>query len=117
MLCPNYQMLDGNGHICEDCVSKGLKCAVKHKCYRNSRVQTLICVISTWFHRHTGILSKINYIALTDFNKEKLLQLKYISPKCVFVKPNFTFERASEIVQGKKALQAESSSIIMLIHL
>ena len=58
--------------------------------YRDgSRMQTLICVISTWIHRHTGILGKINYIALTEFNKEKLLQLKQIRPEQVFVKPNF----------------------------
>ena len=37
----------------------------------------------------TGIYGKINYICLTDFNKEKLLELKQIKPERVFVKPNF----------------------------
>lgn len=87
-LCPGATFYR-DGYICEDCVSKGLGCAIKHKCYRGSRMQTLICVISTWIHRHTGILGKINYIALTEFNKEKLLQLKQIRPEQVFVKPNF----------------------------
>ena len=99
LLCPGATFYR-DGHICEDCVSKGLKCAVKHKCYRNSRAQTLICVISTWIHRHTGILGKINYIALTEFNKEKLLQLKYIKSERVFVKPNFTFEVPHETQKG-----------------
>ena len=89
-LCPGATFYR-DGRICEDCVIKGLKCAIKHKCYRNSRAQTLICVISTWIHRHTGILGKINYICLTEFNKEKLLQLRYIKPENVFIKPNFTF--------------------------
>ena len=89
-LCPGATFYR-DGHICEECVSKGLNCAVKHKCYRNSRAQTLICVINTWIHRHTGILHKINYIALTEFNKKKLLQLKQIDTERVFVKPNFTF--------------------------
>ncbi len=91
LLCPGATFYR-DGHICEDCVSKGLGCAVKHKCYRGSRAETLICVISTKIHRLTGIYGKINYICLTEFNREKLLQLKQIKPEKVFVKPNFTFD-------------------------
>lgn len=88
LLCPGA-LFFRNGHICEDCVSKGLICALKHKCYRGSFFQTLVCVISTKIHRLTGIYGKINYICLTEFNKEKLLQLKEINKDKVFVKPNF----------------------------
>jgi hypothetical protein len=97
LLCPGATFYR-DGHICEDCVSKGMRCAVQHRCYRNSRLQTLACVINTKFHRMTGIYRKINYICLTEFNKEKLLQLnrpgnrKVITPEKVFIKPNFTFE-------------------------
>lgn len=88
LLCPGATFYR-DGHICEDCVSKGLGCALKHKCYRGSFLQTLICVVSTKIHRWTGIYGKINYICLTEFNKEKLLQLKGIQEDRVFVKPNF----------------------------
>lgn len=90
-ICPSA-ILYRNGHVCEDCLNINLGCAVKHGCYRGSHAQTLICVISMWLHRHTGILGKINYIVLTDFNREKLLELKQIRPERVYVKPNFTFE-------------------------
>ena len=88
LLCPAATFYR-DGHICEDCVEHGLKCAVKHNCYRGSKIQTLACVISTIFHRMTRIYGKINYICLTDFNKKKLLELKQIKPERVFVKPNF----------------------------
>lgn len=88
LLCPAATFYRG-GHICEDCVKYGLKCAVKHNCYRGSKFQTLACVINTKIHRTTGIYGKINYICLTEFNKEKLLQLKHIQAEKVFVKPNF----------------------------
>lgn len=88
LLCPGATFYR-DGHICEDCVESGLWCAVKHKCYRGSRIQTLACVISTCFHRMTGIYGKINYICLTEFNRQKLLNLKQIKPERVFVKPNF----------------------------
>ena len=88
LLCPGATFYR-DGMICEDCVSKGLWRAVKHGCYRGSKAQTLICVLSTWIHRMIGIYGKINYICLTEFNKEKLLQLKQIKSERVFVKPNF----------------------------
>lgn len=88
LICPGATFYR-DGHICEDCVEHGMRCAVKHRCYRGSRVQTLACVISTKIHRKIGIYRKINYICLTDFNKQKLLQFKQICPERVFVKPNF----------------------------
>ena len=88
LLCPAATFFR-DGHICEDCISKGLFCSVMHKCYRDSRVQTLACVISHLIHRALGTYRKLNYICLTEFNKEKLLQLKQIKAEQVFVKPNF----------------------------
>lgn len=88
LLCPGATFYR-DGHICEECVQKGLRCAVKHGCYRDNKAQTLVCVISIIFHRMMGIYGKINYICLTEFNKKKLLGLKKIKEKRVFVKPNF----------------------------
>lgn len=102
LLCPGATFYR-DGHICEDCVSKGLGCALKHKCYRGSFLQTLICVLSTKIHRWTGIYGKINYICLTEFNKEKLLKLKQIPPDRVFIKPNFTFESTENVQGGENA--------------
>ena len=101
LLCPGATFYR-DGRICEDCVSKGLICAVKHGCYRNSKMQTLACVISTKLHRMTGIYGKINYICLTEFNKEKLLQLKQIKADRIFVKPNFVEILTEEIVPYEK---------------
>lgn len=50
LLCPNA-LFYRDGHICEDCTKKGLHCAVKHRCYRGSRLQTVLCVLSTRLHR------------------------------------------------------------------
>lgn len=101
LLCPGATFYR-DGHICEDCVNHGLQCAVKHRCYRGSFVQTLACVLNLCFHRMTGIYRKINYICLTDFNKEKLLLLPGLNPDQVYVKPNFTKQEpksTAEIVE------------------
>lgn len=101
LLCPGATFYR-DGHICEDCVVHGLKCAVKHRCYRSSRLQTLACVMSTWFYRMMGIYGKLNYICLTEFNKEKLLKLKQIRPEQVYVKPNFGESTANDIIPYEK---------------
>ncbi|MBQ5884532.1 MAG: glycosyltransferase family 4 protein, partial [Clostridia bacterium] len=107
MICPGATFYR-DGNICEDCVSKGLKCAIKHKCYRGSLLQTLLCVLNTKIHRFTGIYKKINYICLTEFNKEKLLLLnkgkrKVIDETKVFIKPNFSpIETTEEIKTERK---------------
>lgn len=86
-----------DGKICEDCLKKGAVCALKHKCYRNSFLQTLVNISITGIHRCLGIYRKVYFICLSEFNRERLLELnkKYkncIDPQKVFVKPNFTFE-------------------------
>lgn len=99
-LCPNGTFYR-KGHICEECIQKGLSCAVKYGCYRDSRLQTLLCVINTKIHRLTGIYGKITYICLTEFNKKKILELKQIKEEAVFIKPNFV-EGAEKIIPGEE---------------
>ena len=83
-----------DGHICEDCLRKGTGCAIRHKCYRGSRLQTAAVAISEYLQRISGIRGKVHYICLTEFNKEKLLEIDrkgkvIIPPENVSVKPNF----------------------------
>ncbi len=96
LLCPGATFYR-EGKICEDCIKYGLKCAIKYGCYRGSKIQTLVCVINTWIHRRLNVYGKLNYICLTEFNKKKLLEMRQIKEKSVFVKPNFV-ERIENVV-------------------
>lgn len=87
MLCPGG-ILYRDGQICEDCLERGYSCAFKHKCYRNSRIQTLVSILILQFHQWTGIYQKLNYICLTEFQKKKMCRC--LPEERLFVKPNFT---------------------------
>lgn len=88
-LCP-AGVLYRDGSICEECMRKAsFKPALKHNCYRNSRIQTLTVTTMLSIHRRLGTYKKINYIFLTEFNKQKFEQLIDIHAENVFVKPNF----------------------------
>lgn len=98
MLCPAGSFFRGNV-ICEECVTKGMQCAVKYKCYRNSKIQTIVSAMILWVHRKLGTYKKVNFICLTEFNRKKLLDAidsgtkkgKIVNASKVFIKPNFTF--------------------------
>lgn len=98
LICPGA-LLYRDGNICEDCLGKGLKCAIYNNCYRESKLQTLLVVLMLKIHRFFGIYRKLNYICLTEFNRKKLLEVnivqrkKIINPNKVYVKPNFISEK------------------------
>lgn len=95
MQCPNGLFFK-NGQACEDCLKKGLWRSLKHKCYRNSRVQTLVSAVTIKIHRILGTYHKVSFICLTEYNRNKLLELntsrgkEVVDEEKVFVKPNFT---------------------------
>ncbi|MGH4139620.1 glycosyltransferase family 4 protein [Clostridium sp.] len=88
LLCP-AATFTVNDKICEECIQVGLGTALKYKCYRNSYSQTFAMVVILKTHRILKTYQKVNgYIALTEFNKIKLLNLIKDENK-VYVKPNF----------------------------
>lgn len=71
LLCPCGTFYR-EGKICEACAACGsFRPALKHRCYRNSRVQTAVVAAMLKVHRALGTYRKINYIFLTEFNKSK----------------------------------------------
>lgn len=88
-LCP-AGIFYREGQICEKCITgNSLGYAIKNKCYRNSKIQTLVAVTMLKLHRMMGTYKKISYIFLTEFNKTKFDKLIDISGENVYVKPNF----------------------------
>lgn len=99
MLCPAGSYFRGD-RICEECSEKGLQCSLKYGCYRNSKAQTFVSAAILKIHRMLGTYRKVNFICLTEFNKEKLSKLnkgakKIIDMDKVYIKPNFTFQETA----------------------
>ena len=90
-LCPNG-LFYRNGKICEDCLRKGLYCALSHGCYRNSRIQTLPVVLMLAVHRLLGTYQRLNYIFLTDFTKRFFVKKFRLKEEQMFIKPNFILD-------------------------
>ena len=108
LICPGASLLR-DGKICDECVNKGLLNATKYKCYRNSRLNTFAVGFMEIVHKYIGTYKKLNYICLTEFNKQQLLRINrrgiYIEPERVFVKPNFIASSPSGIPYCKRKQQ------------
>lgn len=106
-ICPDG-ILYRDGHICEECIHKGLACSLKHGCYRKSKIQTFVVVAMLRIHRWLGTYRKLNLICLTEFNKNKLLEVNKYSKNPVFdenriyIKPNFVFNDVVSIDNKKE---------------
>ncbi len=87
-LCPNALMIRNN-KVCEDCVTKGLRCAALHGCYKNSRLYSAMLAFALWFHRKIGSFNKVDaYLYTTDFNRNMLSRV--ISVDKLFYKPYYS---------------------------
>lgn len=90
-LCPNG-LCYCDGKICEECLRRSsFLPALKHRCYRNSLIQTGVVTAMLTLHRWLGTYRKINYIFLTEFNRSKFSDLIDIRADNIFVKPHFVY--------------------------
>lgn len=104
LVCPNGVCYI-NDHICENCLKYGLKASLVHNCYRNSKLQTMAMAFTIAFQRWIRTYSYLNYICLTDFNKEKLRTVKQINVDRIYVKPNFTRQELVALPYEKRKAQ------------
>ena len=91
-------LMHRDGKPCELCANGALKPGIQHRCYHDSKLQSMLCDYTLWHHRRKGIYSYPKYIALTDFGKEKFCQAMkdYVKPEQVMVLPNFVADYQPE---------------------
>lgn len=80
-----------NGKTCTECLDRRSALpAVRHGCYRGSRLATLPLAASVALHRFIGTWTRDvdAFIALTEFQRDAMVAAG-LSPDRVWVKPNF----------------------------
>lgn len=94
-------LLYRNNAVCESCLSMRPWPALVHKCYRNSRVQSLAVVAMLLAHQRRTYRRLIDaYIVLSPFAREKFIQAGLPENK-IHIKPNFFRLRAVHHAGGK----------------
>ena len=104
-----------SGAICEKCISKSLKWpGIKFSCYRDSTAGSLVIAVMLFFHKLIGTWSKkvTAYIALTEFQKEKMIEGGMPADK-IWVKPNFIQQDDLATKRHKKHENEENTSSVV----
>lgn len=105
LLCANAMLLL-DGKNCEKCISQPFPLAgIKHRCYRNSTLQSAALGTMTGIHHLAGTWrQKVNhYIALNQFARNKFLNSHLgLNANQISVKPNFLFDPAVGNIQDKE---------------
>lgn len=94
--CHNFRFLCANaifyteGGLCERCIRGNYFQAVAHRCYHESRVQSLALAASLAWHRYAGRWwDRIDaFIALSEFSRRKLIEGGLPEDR-TFLKPHF----------------------------
>lgn len=79
------------GEVCTECMDRRSVCpALRHGCYRNSRLATLPLAVNVALHRHLGTWAREvdAFIALSEFQRDRMVEAG-LPAELVQVKPNF----------------------------
>ncbi|MEY4766969.1 MAG: hypothetical protein RI907_3642 [Pseudomonadota bacterium] len=100
--CPQAMFLREN-RVCEDCLGRTPWPAVKHKCYRDSALQTAVSALNIVVHRSLGTYRHQvdRFIALNGNARLKFIEMGLPADKIV-VKPNFAEPIAEPAWSGRQ---------------
>ncbi len=106
--CHNFRFLCANalfyvgGQVCERCKGGNYTHAVLHRCYRDSRVQSLMMAATLAWHRYAGRWwDRIDaFIALSEFSRQKLIEGGLPKDR-LFLKPNFLHAKRIPLFGGE----------------
>lgn len=89
MICSNG-LLFRDGHVCEDCLTKNVWEGVKHRCFRDSAIMTLLMAttIDRLWKRGVWIDGVDRYIVASQFTRRKYVDQGIPLDKIVY-KPHF----------------------------
>jgi glycosyltransferase involved in cell wall biosynthesis len=75
LVCPSCTMLDGEGGVCEDCLSGDFSCCVSKCCVKGSHAKSWLAAREARFLHQKGYYQKVDrIIAPSEFMREKLIQ-------------------------------------------
>ncbi|MBC8062652.1 MAG: glycosyltransferase family 4 protein [Clostridiaceae bacterium] len=88
LMCPRFDFLR-EGNVCENCLQGSLVNAIHYNCVQNSKVASIIRVMSMQFHRIIKIYDLVDYfVAPSAFLRLKLIEFGFDEKKVIHI-PTF----------------------------
>ncbi len=85
-VCPACTMLDGQGNVCDDCLSGSFSPCARKRCVKGSRAKSALAVMEANSIRRRGSYTKIDrVIAPSEFMRSKLVEGGFPADQVVFM--------------------------------
>ena len=85
-VCPACTMLDGEGNVCDECLSGDFKACERKRCVKGSRAKSTLAVMEANSIRRRGSYKKIDrIIAPSEFMRSKLTEGGFPAEQVVFM--------------------------------
>lgn len=85
-VCPNCTMLDGEGNVCDDCLSGRFGACVRKRCVKGSRAKSILAAAEARFLRVHHSYDKVDcFIAPSKFMRGKLIEGGFDARKVRFM--------------------------------
>ena len=85
-ICPACTMLDGDGNVCDDCLSGDFSSCIRKSCVKGSKAKSLLAAEEARFLRRHGCYLKIDrVIAPSQFMRDKLIEGGFPSEQVVYM--------------------------------
>ena len=98
-VCPACTMLDGNGDVCDDCLSGDYSACARKRCVKGSRAKSMLAAEEARFLRRHGSYRRIDrIIAPSEFMRSKLIEGGF-PPEQVVHMQNFAKDEVLEIAR------------------
>jgi glycosyltransferase involved in cell wall biosynthesis len=83
-VCPSYTMLDGNGNVCEKCLSGSFKPCVENRCMKGSKLMSILSKYEADYIRKKKWYDKVDlFICPSEFYCKKLTGAKFTKSKII----------------------------------
>lgn len=107
LMCPKFDFLRGTD-VCEECMHKGLVCAIRHRCVKGSLAASMVRVFAMRFQRMIRIYDDVDaYVTPSAFLRDKMIEAGFRADMIHHI-PTFTRRDVAGDASGSDAAQAGS---------
>lgn len=97
-VCPAYTMLDGNGNICEKCLSGDFLNCVKNRCVKGSKLMSMLSAHEAKFIRRKKLYDKVDlYICPSEFLKRMIERAHFTKSDIVCLRNPLSLDTVYEV--------------------
>ena len=102
-VCPSYTMLDGNGEICEKCLSGSFKHCVENRCMKGSKLMSMLSKYEADYIRKKKWYEQVDlFICPSEFYSKKLQDAHFTTSEIITLRNPLPLDTKYELNEANE---------------